>query len=180
MLEVPVQYGSGVYLRDQQPLFLFLVSRISPGGWLLSLHKQGSFYSPHRPWWDLELWPCTQVFFTHFLEIKDPSPAYQRFLTSDIKDQFRSLYWQWNLTAYEMVPNFQAPKTHWPLLLQLSQVCTIHAAVTGFSFSMRPIPLGTQVMSQWYPDTQPPSYYSREKNTSPVVTCWHANPFLFS
>lgn len=79
-LEVPVQYGSGVYLRDQQPLFIFLVSRISPGGWLLSLHKQGSFYSPHRPWWDLELWPCTQVFFTHFLEIKDPSPAYQLFL----------------------------------------------------------------------------------------------------
>lgn len=155
-LKFHVQYGSGVYLKDQQPLCLFLVSKISPGGWLLSLHKQGSFYSPHRPWWDLELWPCTQVFFTHFLEIKDPSPAYQLFLTSNIKDQFRSLSWQCNLTAYERVPNFQAPKTHWPPLLHLSKfVLSIQQwQVILFQWDL----YITQVTSQWYPDTPPPSY----------------------
>ena len=155
-LKFHVQYGSGVYLKDQQPLCLFLVSKISPGGWLLSLHKQGSFYSPHRPWWDLELWPWTQVFFTHFLEIKDPSPAYQLFLTSNIKDQFRSLSWQCNLTAYERVPNFQAPKTHWPPLLHLSKfVLSIQQwQVILFQWDL----YITQVTSQWYPDTPPPSY----------------------
>lgn len=171
-LKFHVQYGSGVYLKDQQPLFLFLVSKISPGVWLLSLHKQGSFYSLHRPWWDLELWPCTQVFFTHFLEIKDPSPAYQLFLTSNIKDQFRSLSWQCNLTAYERVPNFQAPKTHWPPLLHLSKfVLSIQQwQVILFQWDL----YITQVTSQWYPDTHLlPTKAERKTHVSSgnILTC---------
>lgn len=56
LLKSHVQCGCGVSLRDQQPLFLSLVSRISPGTWLLSfvalvLHRAHS--TPLRDPWAL-------------------------------------------------------------------------------------------------------------------------------
>ena len=50
-LKSHVQCGCGVSLRHQQPLFLFFMSRISPGIWLLSfvtliLHKAHSLSPP--------------------------------------------------------------------------------------------------------------------------------------
>ena len=173
-LKFHVQSGSGVCLKDQRPLFLFLVSRISPGGWLLSLHKQGSFYSPHR------LLMGSRILTMHpsllYPLSGDKRPITSTSALSDFwyKRPVQIPFLTMELDCLWEGPKFSSTKDSLTSTPSPLQVCTIHAVVTGYSFSVRPISPGNSgdapVVSRY-----PASFLLKQRETQVssgnILTC---------
>lgn len=154
-LEVPYPVWLWCLLEGPATIVsLFLCPRF-PRRLAAFLTQTGLILLPFIDHRDLELWPCTQVFFTHFLEIKDPSPAYQLFLTL-YKRPIQIPFLTMQLDCLWESPDSSSTKDSLTSTPSPLQVCAIHTAVTGYSFSVRPIHhSGNVPVISRYP---PPSY----------------------